>query len=68
MHAPTIELTSFFSPWPFYKWAIDMVGPFPLAPGQLKFLIIGVDYLTKWVEAESEAIAKITAERVTMFY
>jgi len=60
-HAPAHELTSVFSPWPFYKWAVDIVGPFPLASGQ-----IGVDYYTKWIEAE--AVAKITAERVRRFY
>jgi len=42
------------------------VGPFPLAPGQLKFLIVGVDYFTKWIEAE--AISRITADRVKKFY
>jgi ribonuclease HI len=65
-HAPAQELTSVYSPWPFHKWAVDIVGPFPLAPGQLKFLIVGVDYFTKWIEAE--AVAKITAERVKKFY
>jgi hypothetical protein len=65
-HSPSQELTSVYSPWPFHKWAVDIVGPFPLALGQLKFLIVGVDYFTKWIEAE--AVAKITAERVRRFY
>jgi hypothetical protein len=65
-HVPAQELTSVYSPWPFHKWAVDIVGPFPLAPGQLKFLIVGVDYFTKWIEAE--AVAKITAERVKKIY
>ncbi|XP_039687900.1 uncharacterized protein [Medicago truncatula] len=64
--APANELTSVFSPWPFHKWGVDIVGPFPPAPGQLKFLIVGVDYFTKWVEAE--AVSKITAEQVIKFY
>ncbi|XP_022040678.1 uncharacterized protein LOC110943234 [Helianthus annuus] len=34
------------------KWAIDLVGPFPDAPGAVKFLIVAVDYFTKWVEAK----------------
>lgn len=42
------------------------MGPFPLAPGQLKFLIVGVDYFTKWIEAE--VVAKIIIERVKRFY
>ncbi|XP_071708336.1 uncharacterized protein [Rutidosis leptorrhynchoides] len=29
------------SPWPFYKWAIDIVGPFPTGPGGVKFLFEG---------------------------
>jgi hypothetical protein len=65
-HATAQELTSVFSPWPFCKWVVDIVGPFPLAPGQLKFLLVVVDYYAKWIEAE--VVAKITAERVRRFY
>jgi hypothetical protein len=42
------------------------VGPFPFAPEQLKFLIVGVDYFTKWIEAK--AVSKITIDRVKKFY
>lgn len=42
------------------------MGPFPLALGQPKFLIVSVNYFTKWIEAE--AVAKITADRVKRFY
>ena len=31
------------------------MGPFPTAMRQLKFLIVGIDYFTKWVEAEALA-------------
>ena len=34
------------------------MGPFPTTIRQLKFLIVGIDYFTKWVEAE--ALATIT--------
>ncbi|XP_071688947.1 uncharacterized protein [Rutidosis leptorrhynchoides] len=40
-------------PWPFYKWAIDIVGPFPAGAGNVKFLIVEIDYFTKWVEAKA---------------
>ncbi|KAL0438987.1 UNVERIFIED_CONTAM: hypothetical protein Slati_2381700 [Sesamum latifolium] len=40
------------------QWGIDIVGPFPLAAGQRKFLLVAVDYFTKWVEAEP--LARIT--------
>ncbi|XP_071708918.1 uncharacterized protein [Rutidosis leptorrhynchoides] len=38
-------------PWPFCKWAIDIVRPFPIGRGNIKFLIVAIDYFTKWVEA-----------------
>ncbi|KAL0412167.1 UNVERIFIED_CONTAM: hypothetical protein Slati_3806400 [Sesamum latifolium] len=46
------------SPCPFIQWGMDIVGPFPLACGQRKFLLVAVVYFTKWVEAEP--LARIT--------
>ena len=42
------------------------MGPFPLAAWHAKFLIIVVDYFTKWVEAEP--FTMITQARVTKFF
>ncbi|RDX67749.1 Tf2-11, partial [Mucuna pruriens] len=63
--APPERLHSVMIPWPFHKWGIDILGPFPIAPGQLKFLIVAVDYFTKWVEAEP--VATISVERIKRF-
>ena len=41
------------------------MGPFPTAIRQLKFLVIGIDYFTKWVEAE--ALAAITEKNIRSF-
>ena len=59
---PTKELTSMTTPWPFTQWGLDIVGPFPTAIRQLKFLIMGIDYFTKLVE--TEALATITEKNV----
>ena len=40
------------APWSFAQWELDIMGPFPIAMRQLKFLIVGIDYFTKWVEVE----------------
>ncbi|GJT42394.1 reverse transcriptase domain-containing protein [Tanacetum coccineum] len=48
---PQEELTPITSPWPFHKWGIDIAGPFSVAVGGLKFLIVAIDYFTKWIEA-----------------
>jgi len=43
---------SLSSPWPFAQWGLDIIGPFPKAMGNQRWLLIGTDYFTKWVEAE----------------
>jgi len=59
MHAdwhkvPPEELRSIYSPWPF-----------PLAIRQVKYLIVAIEYFTKWIEAEP--VAQITAHKVHHF-
>ncbi|RDX74603.1 hypothetical protein CR513_45640, partial [Mucuna pruriens] len=63
--APPEKLQAMTSPWPFCRWGVDILGPFPLAPGHIKFLIVAVDYFTKWIEAKPVAV--ISAERVKKF-
>ena len=41
------------------------MGPFSTGVRQLKFLIVGIDYFTKWVEAE--ALATITKRNIRSF-
>ena len=49
---PSEELTLMTAPWPFAQCGLDIMGPFPTALRQLKFLVVGIYYFTKWVEAE----------------
>ncbi|XP_073137630.1 uncharacterized protein [Henckelia pumila] len=51
-HQPATRLQPIESPVPFAQWGMDLVGPFSLAVGQRKFLIVVVDYFIKWVEAK----------------
>ncbi|GJS46774.1 reverse transcriptase domain-containing protein [Tanacetum coccineum] len=62
---PQHKLTPITAPWPFYKWGIDIAGPFPEGPGKVKFLIVAMDYFTKWIEAK--AVATITGNQVKKF-
>nr|GEZ85235.1 reverse transcriptase domain-containing protein [Tanacetum cinerariifolium] len=59
------SLTPITAPWPFYKWGIDIAGRFPEGPGKVKFLIVAMDYFTKWIEAK--AVATITGRQVKKF-
>ena len=52
IHQPGGVLNPLSSPWPFAQWGLDIVGPFPKAAGNKKYLLVSTDYFTKWVEAE----------------
>ena len=61
--APSIHqlgriLNPLSSPWPFAQCGLDIVGPFPKTMGNKKYLLVGIDYFTKWVEAEPLANIK----------
>nr|GEY09490.1 reverse transcriptase domain-containing protein [Tanacetum cinerariifolium] len=62
---PQQPLNPITAPWPFYKWGIDITGPFPKGPGMVKFLIVAMDYFTKWIEAK--VVAMITGSQVKKF-
>jgi hypothetical protein len=65
MKASPEKLNPLTSPWPFAKWGVDIVGPMPVGKGGRKFLVVDVDYFTKW--AEAEALAAITTTNITSF-
>ncbi|RDX58415.1 hypothetical protein CR513_62272, partial [Mucuna pruriens] len=63
--APPEMLHMMVSPWPFCRWGADILGPFPLVSGQIKFLVVAVDYFTKWIEAEPVVV--ISADKIKKF-
>nr|GEW35881.1 gypsy retrotransposon integrase-like protein 1 [Tanacetum cinerariifolium] len=64
-HLSKQPLTPITALWPFYKWGIDIACPFPKRLGKVKFLIVAMDYFTKWIEAK--AVATITGGQVKKF-
>ena len=53
------------APWPFAQWRLDILGHFSIGTWKMKFLVVEIDYFTKWVEAEP--LAKITQQNVKNF-
>ncbi|XP_074342649.1 uncharacterized protein LOC141680280 [Apium graveolens] len=47
--------TTILSPIPFDTWGVDIMGPFSPTKGNIRFLLVVVDYMTKWVEAKAVA-------------
>jgi hypothetical protein len=49
---PASALNLIIKPWPFRGWGIDLIGQInpPCSKGH-KFVLLAIDYFTKWVEA-----------------
>ncbi|KAK8957541.1 hypothetical protein KSP39_PZI001125 [Platanthera zijinensis] len=64
-HQAAQSLRSITTPWPFAVWGMDLIGPFPMASGQRRFIVVMIDYFSKWIEAK--ALAKTTTQVVKNF-
>lgn len=66
VHVPPVRLNVLTSPWPFAMWGIDMIGEIkPIASNGHRFILVAIDYFTKWVEAAS--FAYVTKNVVALF-
>ena len=48
--------------WPFEVWGIDLIGQLPKERGSMQYVVVVIDYFTKWVEAE--ALVSITLAKI----
>nr|GEV35285.1 hypothetical protein [Tanacetum cinerariifolium] len=62
---PQQNLTLIASLWPFYKWGIDIAETFPEGLDKVKFLIVAIDYFTKWIVAKH--VATIMGAQIKKF-
>ena len=46
-------------------WGIDIMGPLPRGKKQIKFLVVAINYFTKWVEIEPLTV--ITKAKIQHF-
>jgi hypothetical protein len=48
------------------RWGLDLLGPLSPAQGNLKYVVVAVEYFSKWVEAKP--LATITSVTVQKFF
>ena len=66
VNAPPVPLNDLSAPWPFSMWGLDVIGPIePKASNGHRFILVVIDYFTKWVEAAS--YASVTKNVVVRF-
>ncbi|XP_028086246.1 protein NYNRIN-like [Camellia sinensis] len=51
IHAPALELHNMKTPYPFYTWAFDLVGPIAQLSKGHRWILAATEVSTKWVEA-----------------
>ena len=59
-HAPLIHqlvgsLNPINNPRPFAQWGLNIINPFPRTTRNRRFILVAVDYFTKWAKAEALA-------------
>ncbi|RDX64934.1 Pol polyprotein, partial [Mucuna pruriens] len=66
IHVAPSTLHNLTSPWSFFMWGLDMIGPIePKASNGHKFILVAIDYFTKWVEVAP--YASVTKSVVVKF-
>ena len=66
IHFLPSEFHALTSPWPFSVWGIDIIRKIsPKSFSGHEFILVAIDYFTKWVEATS--YAKLNAAKVATF-
>ena len=66
VNAPPLPLNILAAPWPFSMWGIDVIGAIePKTSNDHCYILVAIDYFTKWVEAAS--YASVTRSMVVRF-
>ena len=66
VHVPLVPLNIMTDQWPFVMWGINMIGEIkPTTSNGHCFILVAIDYFTKWVEAVS--FASVTKNIVARF-
>ena len=65
-HMPPMPLHTMTSPWPFSIWGIDIIRKIhPIASNGHEFVLLAIDYFTKWIEAASYKV--LNSKKVAQF-
>lgn len=60
------KLTSMTSFWPFAVWGINIIKALPTRTRGVKYVVVIVDYFTKWTETET--LKTITTKKMIQLY
>jgi hypothetical protein len=52
--------------WPLQRWGMNIIGSILPAQGNLKYVLVAVEYFYKWIEAK--VLATMTSATIQIFY
>jgi hypothetical protein len=62
-----LSLTQLIQPtWPLQRWGLDFLVPLPPAQGNLRYVVVAMEYFSKWIKAKP--LATITSATVQKFF
>jgi hypothetical protein len=62
-----LSLSQLIQPtWTLQRWGLDLLGPLPPSQGNLKYVVVAVEYFSKWIKAKP--LATITSATVQKFF
>jgi hypothetical protein len=61
------SITQMIQPtWPLQRWGLDLLGPLPPAQGNMRYVVVAVEYFSEWIEAKP--LAMITSATIQKFF
>jgi hypothetical protein len=63
--SPTQSLQLVAPSWPLQQWGIDIVGKLTPTQGNYTFVIVAVEYFTKWIEPK--AVTNVSSATIQNF-
>jgi hypothetical protein len=66
MKAPAQPVQLIALSWPLQRWDIDIIGKLTPAQGNYTFVVVAVEYFTKWIEAK--LLTNVSSTTIKRFF
>ena len=65
IRAPATNLQTIEPTWAHARWGIDIIGKLPPAQGNFQYVVVAVEYFTKWI---AKLVTNMSSFTMKFFY